>query len=321
MRMWISFAAWPLAALGLAVAPAQAQLPFLETFDDGSASTRWSAPIIDAETGAQDGSVNYAFDYGAAGIPAAPSGGGSIGAQFFSNPTDDVAGDEGESIAIIANGLTLPAGDFSLKADAYFRVLPGSEDSATEYVTLGAFTGPINGPGNPAVTDDAPFRFAVSNGNGLAWQVTGDGGSAVDIVRFEDAGNANTGSQTTLGSLDDIPFGTIPGVTTGAGNPNNPFEQFGWQNRWVVMSIDSTAGIVSFKLNGATINSIDNTSGAFTGGSIMIGLNDVFNSAAGAGVYTVFDNVSVTAPIPEPSTFVLLGLVAAAGVGLRRRRA
>lgn len=320
MRMWIV-----VAFLSLAAMPARAQ--FVDTFDDGAAATRWSAPIFDAETGLIDGSVNYAFDYGAAGIPAAPNGGGSVGVQFISNPTDDTTGDEGESIGIIAECLTILPGDFTFSADVYYRVLPGSEDSATEYVTFGAFTGPINAPSDPALNDDVPFRFNVSNGNGLAWQVTGDGGSATDIVRFQDPGNAGGGSQTGLGSLDDIPFGTIPGVTTGAGNPNNPFEQFGFQNRWVEMSIESVAGIVSFKLNGATINTFDNTGGIFTAGSIMIGLNDVFNSAAGAGVFTVFDNVSidnviiVTKPIPEPSTFALLGIVAAAGVALRRRLA
>jgi hypothetical protein len=308
-------------ALALAASLAsvsEAQVVYSETWDDGAGASRWSAPIVDSELATFDGSVNYAFDYGAVGIPAAPGGGSSIGAQFFANKTDESAGDEGESIAIIANGATMPAGDFTLTAEVYYRVLPGSEDVATEYITLGAFTAAPNAPGDFGLNDDAPFRFSVSNGNGLAWQVTGDGGSATDLVRFQDPGNANAGSQNGLGALDDIPFGTIPGVTTGAGNPNNPFEQYGLQNRWVTLSIESAAAMISYKINGATINTIDNTLGTFSGGSIMIGLNDAFNSAAGEGVYTVFDNVKLTAVIPEPATaaLALLGL----GAFAARRR-
>lgn len=295
-----------------------ANAQFFENFDDGNASTRWSAPIIDSEIATVDGSVDYAFDYGAAGIPPAPAGGSSIGVQFFANKTDEVSSDEGEAIAILSNAAAIPTGDFQLKIDAYYNVDAGSESVATEYVTLGAFAAAANAPGDAGLNDDVPFRFGVSDGNGLAWQVTGDGGSATDLVRFEDAGNADTGSQSNLGSLDDIPFGTIPGVTTGGGNPANPFEQFGFQNRWVTISIESTAGLVDYKLNGVTVNSLDNTSGTYSGGGIMLGLTDVFNSAAGDGVYTVIDNVRIT--IPEPSTVILLGLGAIGFVWTARKR-
>lgn len=293
---------------------------WMDDFDDGAGATRWSAPIVDAEFGAADSIVDFAFDYGAAGIPAAPNGGGSVGLKMTVNRTDETTGDEGESVVVIANDATMPSGDFILKVDAYYRVEAGFEDSATEYVSIGAFTGPPNAPADPGLNDDAPFRFGVSNGNGLNFQVTGDGGSATDVVQFLDPGNAGGGSQANLGSLDNIPFGVIPGVTTGGGNPNNPFESFGWQNRWVTISVESVGGMVDFKMNGASLLTalsqplIDNTGGTFTGGSLLLGLNDVFNSVAADGVYTVFDNVMLT---PEPTSAVM---VAAALFGLTLRR-
>lgn len=308
-----------LAALGLA---ASAQGDFMENFDDGAASTRWSTPIVDSELATFDGAVDYAFDYGAAGIPAAPGGGGSIGLRIFANQTDEATTDEGESIVVIANDAVMPAGDFIYTVDVYYNVNSGSEDVATEYVGLGAYVAAPNAPADFGLNDDAPFRFGVSNGNGVNFQVTGDGGSATDVVQFLDPGNANAGSQSNIGSLDSIPFGTIPGVTTGAGNPNNPFESFGFQNRWVTASIESAAGMIDFKINGASLLTalgeplVDNTGGELTGGSILLGLNDVFNSAAGAGVFTVFDNVSLAVPEPTSAVLALAGLAAFAA---RRR--
>lgn len=309
-----------LAAFGLA-ATAQAEL-YSENWDDGAGATRWSDPIVDQENGADvgfDGLVDYAYDYSTAGILASPSSGGTtIGARFAVNVTDDIPGDEGSAVGIIANDAVIPAGPFKLDVEVYYFVDPAFSATATEYITVGAFASGPNAPGDPAVQDDVPFRFGLSNGDGLAWQVTGDGGSATDIYRYEDAGNADTGSQTGLGSLDDIPFGTIPGVTTGGGNPNDPFEPFGLQNRWTTITIEQ--GIndqIRYQLNGATINSIDNSGGTFSGGSIMTGLTDAFNSATPAdGVFLVVDNVTLS--IPEPTSLMLL-VLGAIGLAARRR--
>lgn len=60
-----------------------AQVIFTETFDDGAAAGRWSAPIIEAENGAFDGAVDFAFDYSSLGVPAAPGGDGSTIGLFM----------------------------------------------------------------------------------------------------------------------------------------------------------------------------------------------------------------------------------------------
>ena len=163
---------------------------FMEDFDDGAASTRWSAPIVDSEVATFDGSVDYAFDYAAAGIPAAPNGGGGIGLRMFANQTDESTGDEGESIVVIANDAVMPSGDFIYKVDAYYNVDATFESVATEYVGLGVYVADPVAPGDLGLNDDAPFRFGVGNGNGVNFQVTGDGGSATDVIQFEDANNA-----------------------------------------------------------------------------------------------------------------------------------
>ncbi|MEM9913844.1 MAG: PEP-CTERM sorting domain-containing protein [Planctomycetota bacterium] len=269
---------------------------FSETFDDGNAATRWSAPIVDSELGTFDGEVDYAFDYSTVGIGAAPGGTTTTGIKFLANLTDDGSVDEGESIGVIANGLVLPSTDYSITMDVY-AFSDGSSGSTTEYITLGAHTGAVNAPGDNGLNDDVPFRFGLSQGNGLNYQTTAEGGSATDYFRFEDADNAGGGTETGLGSSE----------------PNT------FLNEWVTIELSSLAGIVSYVVNGVTVDTFDNTAGTFDGGSILIGLNDAFNSAAGPGLFTVIDNVAVTV-IPEPASLALLGLGGLAMLGRRRCR-
>ncbi|MEM1027473.1 MAG: PEP-CTERM sorting domain-containing protein [Planctomycetota bacterium] len=283
-----------LGAVGLS-STASAQL-FTETFDDGNASTRWSAPIFDTELGAVDGSVDFAFDYSTFSIPAAPGGTSTTGIRFIANPVDDGPDDEGVAIGILSNN-TIPAGDYALTMDVYaFSADPGN-DPTTEYITLGVHAAAPNDPGNPAVTDDVPARFSISQGNGLAYQVIADDGSASGVFRYEDAGNADTGTETNLGA-------------TGIGGAGDVF-----LNTWAEVAITSVGGQVTFSANGIDYDTFDNTGGAFAGGNVMIGLTDVFNSAiSGDDVFLVIDNVSL---VPEPATAALLGL---GGLAMLRRR-
>ncbi len=298
-----------LAGLGLVALPATAQ--FSDDFDDGAAAGRWTAPIVDSEFGTFDGTVDFAFDYSTVGIASAPNsvGGTTTGLFMEVNLTDDGSVDEGESIVVLPTviGSTIPAGDFSLTMDVFY-VFDPSVSGSTEYGTFGVFAAAPNAPADNTINDDAPFRFGLSNGNGLAWQASGDAGSFTDLLRYEDPGNADAGSQTGLGAWDDLAPGSVPGVGTGPGAT-------GPAGDWVAVEISSTAGIVEWKFNGVTLDSFDNTGGTFSGGTPLLGYNDPFNSSSGGRAhYIVFDNVEL---IPEPATAALLGL---GGLAMLRRR-
>lgn len=295
----------------LASAATAGDITFSDSFDDGNAALRWTAPIVDSEFGTFDGVVDYAFDYSTAGIASAPNstGGSTTGILMSANLTDQ-AGDEGESIGIIPTSLDalLPVGiGYTLSFDLYFNV-DFNDSGSTEYAHFSVHTGPVNDINDQGLNDDVPFDFGISNGNGLALAITGEGGAFNDIHQYEDAGNANTGSQTGLGDYGNIPNGTIPDfdTTVGSGDP---------ANKWLEVSIQRAGDTFSFNINGVSIYS--ETDASHTGGSFMLGYMDVFNSV-GANHFAVYDNVQLSVvPAPTAAFGSILGLGALA---MRRRR-
>lgn len=291
----------PVAVITAAVMPTNVFAQFFEDWDDGSGAARWSAPIVAQEDFgiAFDGIVDYAFDYSAIGAPSAPKsqGGTTIGVSMQTNLTDQcpadancIDSDEGESVGIVPlSGLAdIPTGDFLLTADMYLYW--NGQSGSTEYGTMGVFSRGLA----------TPLRFNLDNGDGLAWSVDSEGDSGADILRFENP----PGTEIDLGGYEDIPDGSIPGVGTGTALQIGPF------NQWVELAIASSGGIVSFSMNGYTINTFDNTGGQFSGGTLLIGQSDPFNSVnpggVGASNMAVFDNISLV--VPEPGSLLLLGL-------------
>jgi hypothetical protein len=268
-------------------------LIFIENWDDGMGNARWSAPIYSKEEPAilDDGLVDYNFDYSTLSIPSAPNstGGTTRGVSMGTNLIDQcpadmncTGSDEGESIGIVPlGGITIPSGDFTFRTDFYHYNNGGS--GSTEYATMGVYS---NG-------SSVPLRFGNSPGSGLAWQWDGDGDSATDLLRYESP--AQTSPPTTeyaLGGYEDVPDGTVPGVPTGINSPVGPL------NQWTEMEIESKDGIISWKMNGAILDQFDNTSGMMTGGTIIIGGSDPFNSVNSDYRY-IFDNVVLECLAPE----------------------
>ncbi len=267
---------------------------FFEDWDDLNGASRWSAPIVALEDPniAFDGNVNYAFDYSIIGASSAPNstGGTTIGVSMESNRTDQCPADpnctdsdEGEGLGIVPLSSLgqIPSGDFRLTTDAY--LFWNGESGSTEYTTIGVFSG------GTAV----PVRFGIDSGDGLAWSMDSEAGSTTDLYRFENP----PGSENGLGGWEDIPFGSIPGFNTGTPGVDFPANQFaGPANRWIELEVESVGGTVTFSVNGYQIDSFDNSTGQFSGGSLMIGHSDPFNSvnppdANGNLNMAVFDNI------------------------------
>jgi beta-glucanase (GH16 family) len=159
----------------------------------------------------------------------------------------------------------------------------------------------------------APYQWGTQGGP-LAWVYSGEGGSTADLARFAEGNTSATGYQA-LGDYNTIAAGTIPGFETGIAGALGPAAAPNVNGSWVKLRLEVDGTAVNWYLNGARVDTYDNSGGFYTSGNIFFGLTDPFNSS-NAGNRFIVDNVVV---VPEPSTCALavLGL---GGLWLRRRR-
>ena len=282
---------------------------FSENFNDGNAATRWSvASQIEstaAPTTVPDGSVNFAFDYSTLGVPPAPGGSDTIGAFIQVNNTDQ-AGDEGETYVIYPNGQSF-SGSFALTADMFvWNDLGASGGGTTELGMAGVF---LNNA-DPV----APYEWGTRGGP-LAWIYSGEGGSTADLAVFKE-GNATTTGYMAISDYNTVPANSIPGFETGASGAGGPGPDATPNGSWVKVRIESAGSNINWYLNGALVNSYDNSGGFYSGGNIFLGATDPFNSVNSAGG-TIVDNIAV---VPEPATFIVAVFGIAALLAFRRTK-
>lgn len=296
MKWTLSLAAVLLIAMGGQVRAAL----FAEDFNDGNAASRWSV-VSQQEVRPDgsllpDGSVDFAFDYSSLGI-ANPHGGADTTGVFLQFNKTDQDGDEGESYGIYPNGQSF-SGMFQLRMDMFVYNDGGA--GSTEHGMAGIFLD----NGNPV----SPYEFGAVGGP-LAWVYSGEGGDGTgDLGRYAEGSASSTG-YTPLGDYADNP--PIPGFVSDLG----PAPASSPRGSWVDVIVRSDGTTVEWLLNGAVVDTYDNSGGFYTAGNILVGGMDVFNSSNGNnGV--VIDNVSVT--VPEPTAVVML-LGSLAGIGALRR--
>ena len=299
-----------LALLALAaISPARAQTVFMDDFGDGFAASRWSVAVQTEATALSstgpDGSVNFNFDYSTLGVPAAPGGSDTIGAFIQVNNTNQ-EGDEGETYVIYPNGQNF-SGNFVLTADMFvWNDLGQSGGGTTELGMAGAFLDNAD----PV----APYQWGTRGGP-LAWIYSGEGGSTADLAVFKE-GNATATGYMAISDYNAWPADSIPGFETGVAGSGGPAPDDSPNGSWVKVRVESAGSTINWYLNGALVNSYDNSGGFYTSGNIFLGTTDPFNSVNPAGG-TIIDNVVV---VPEPASMLLLALGAVTAFIARRGR-
>lgn len=293
------------------VAPAQVVLI------DDNFETDTSANYTIATSDAANGSVTFAFDYGAAGIPLAPRSapGDAKGLKVAVNTVAAVANSQ-----TVFNNTVINQDKYTMLVDV-FMAFQGTT-ATTIYGQPGV--------GGNGTTFNAVFTPISGSGSFMAF--TGDGGSTSDYRWYLASAN---GGPTTVPNTDPSYLGHGSNNTgafytdmfpsppaTIAGVPGNI-----WTT--VRIDVDNSAGRIQYFMTDTAGNPqlvFDNSPNPlaptpFTGllqGLVSLGAHDAFSSVSPESVYVVYDNLEV---VPEPST-MLAGIGALAGlavVKLRRR--
>lgn len=228
---------------------------FTEDFEDGIAATRWNV----SEQGTSN-TVNFAFDYIAAGLTAAPNGGG-LGFKIIVNET---AGEASQVYAFPKDKVF--TGSFTVKFDAWMNFT--GTDGTTEFALFGI-----------QKTDEI-----VPSYNGLDLAVTCDAGSGSD-VRLYDAGSLvdiNLDDTTSIYVAGSRNWGFVPYTNIG--------DYAGMQ--WLQVEIEVTSDSAFFSVNGDLWVKYPKLT---TDGNIFLGYADWFTSLAADGNnWIVYDNLVVT---------------------------
>jgi hypothetical protein len=280
------------ALLALALPATQATL-IIDSFD-----TDTSADYTVVDDGTPDGTVTFAFDYGALGIPSAPNsvGGTTSGLRITAN---DTAGSQ-DAYTVFHNTLISGLPSYRLTVDVYMGVTGTS--GTTEHAHVG-----VAGDGTTLNS-----LFSPISGSGHFLAMTGEGGSASDYRHFKPSATSVPSGDPSYLNSDNTTNAT--GDTYQAIFPSPPYDFAGSPgNAWTTLAIDISGGLVTYSLDGTPI--IQDTAEVIDG-YVSLGHGDLFTSVASPAQsqFVVYDNLQV---VPEPAT---LGLIAVGAVLLRRRR-
>ncbi|QDS97239.1 PEP-CTERM sorting domain-containing protein [Adhaeretor mobilis] len=286
-----------LAAVALSGTTASAQL-ISDAFEvDSSASyTVLDESNATSGDGTPDSTIDFAFDYIAAGIPLAPNSlaGDTGGLRMAVNETSN---DAGPADHITAFHNTVLSGSYSLQVDIYMGV--ESAGGTTEFSSAGI--------GSDALDFNSIFTPIAGDGHFLS--MTGDGGSGSDYRHFVEGTPVADGDASYRNDLNttNAPGDTYQEIFPGGDFPGSP------GNRWTTLTINATSSKVSYLLDGTTIIVTDS---ADIDGQVSLGYGDMFSSVGPH--FVVFDNLIVS-EIPEPTSLALLGM-GALGLLVRRRQ-
>lgn len=255
--------------------------------------TNSSSSYTIATQALSDGTVTFAFDYVAAGIPLAPRSapGTSRGVKFTVN---DFFGTNDTQTAF--HNTVVESDVYKLTVDVFMYFVVGG--STTEHAHVGV--------GGDGITPNALFTPITGSGSFMAF--TGDGGSGSDYRWFLSSAN---GGPTTYPNSHHSYLGH------GSNNVNPFYSAFFPSPPSTVVGVPgniwTTVEVLVDNINGRIQYFMTNTEGTrelffdnspdtletptpFSGvlhGLVSIGLHDAFVSVSGPDCFTVFDNLLV----------------------------
>ena len=262
--------------------------------DDFDADTSAEWTIVAGDSG--DLAV-FNFDYGAEMIPPAPNsqGGTTLGLRMEANTISGPAAPSG--ICTYPIGRVFD-GDFTMQWDMY---ISWAAPESTEHACFGINHGGSKLNGSAEITTDT---------DGVFFAVSGDGGVSIgnyptdSTIKDYNAYYGNDGGTPTRLPIlhwdEAQPFLShlLPSVS---GDPIGDSQAGSPGRQWVQGEITQLDGVITWKLNGAVIDQMENASG-FDSGNIMLGLFDHYSGQnTTGGNFIIYDNVRVSRPANVPT--------------------
>lgn len=269
--------------------PAETVL-FADNFNVDS-SANWTLRFSDINSPAvEDYTAAFAFDYSSQGIPPAPhSNGDTLGLLMTVNKGDASAIAAG--LNAYPNGQSF-SGNYALRCDMF--IMQNASAGTTEYALFG-----INHSGNATNwfrNSGTGVPAGLADYDGIWAYVEADGAALGDYVLNTGPATGALNDPTVLASrsassLADV-FHQPPWTSgSGAGAPGNAVGSL--TPSWCEVELSQINGVVTVKLNNTVVMTTANTT-AYTGGNVMVGYNDAYDSiGSGGGGFVVFDNVRV----------------------------
>jgi hypothetical protein len=346
-RHWVIGCA---AAFALGAMPAGAAVLFSDDFNVNS-SANWTVNVAPAANAGQQ-SAEFAYDYGAFGIPPAPGSSDTLGLRLRANIPGGAAAPVTSRPAGVTSGLSVsPTGkNFGNTYRATFYAWSNFNGAANA-------SGLADNANSEGGTNNVLFALGTSGtaplvvGNtglvsggqmdGIGFATTGDGGITNDYRVYPASGtispaasgvyaagsNANTAAYyTALFPAKSAPAAQLAlsaaefadASNTQAGSTQPGAFGFAWHK--VVLTKDGNT--VTWDIDDTRIATLDVSTISLGGNNIALGESDVNSTTTRhpSLLFTVIDNVQVTDTVPEPAGAAVVAAGMAAGGLVRRRR-
>lgn len=322
-------------------------------------SAAWTTNVAPAANASLQ-QAQFAYDYSAFGIPAAPGSADTLGLRLRANIPGGAAAPVTTRPTGVTSGLSVsPTGqnfgtNYKLTFYAWSNFFgaanaTGLGDNVNSQGGTMNMLAAVGTSGSAAMVVGNPGAVTGAAIDGVAFATTNDGGIGSDYRAFAATGTAVAAGPTYAAGTSDsnnaLYTGLFPAVAAPAVQKTLSTAEFddgadvgtgdtiNTQNgttapgafgmAWHKVEITKLFGTVTWAIDGTLIATVDASALSLGGANIALGQSDVNSSTARhpALAFTVFDNLTVESVVPEPATGTLSVIgMAMAGLLARRKR-